>query len=113
MNTMTNASQAAPSADDRPITAAGIHAAAERLRGHALITPLIENDMLNDRVGGRVLLKAEALQHCGSFKFRGAFNRMSQLVAQGKKVVSWPGHRAIMPRGSRAPPTISGSRLPL
>src|SRR3546814_15447951 len=34
---------------------------------------------LNERVGGRVLLKAETLQRTGSFKFRGAYNRISQI----------------------------------
>src|SRR3546814_10147187 len=34
---------------------------------------------LNERVGGRVLLKAETLQRTGSFKFRGAYNRISRI----------------------------------
>ncbi len=42
---------------------AGIEAAAERLKARALITPLLENAELNERAGGRVLLKAETLQH--------------------------------------------------
>ncbi|MEL7015328.1 MAG: threonine/serine dehydratase [Pseudomonadota bacterium] len=54
-------------------------------------TPLMENEILNDRLGGRVLMKAEMLQHCGSFKFRGAFNRLSQLTAAERKagVLAW------------------------
>lgn len=56
-----------------------IEAARERLRGHAVETPLIENPALNARLGARVLLKAETLQRTGSFKFRGAFNFLSQL----------------------------------
>jgi len=56
-----------------------ITAAAVRLLGQAIRTPLVENRSLNERVGGRVLLKLETLQHTGSFKFRGAFNRLSQL----------------------------------
>ncbi len=51
--------------------------AAERLRGLAVRTPLLESPALNERVGGRVLLKAETLQRTGSFKFRGAYNRLS------------------------------------
>lgn len=56
-----------------------LHAAARRLEGLAVKTPLLESSALNERVGGRVLLKAETLQRTGSFKFRGAFNRISQI----------------------------------
>jgi threonine dehydratase len=54
-------------------------AAARRLEGLAVRTPLLESPALNDRLGGRVLLKAETLQRTGSFKFRGAYNRISQI----------------------------------
>ena len=62
-----------------------------RLRGQAIITPLIENHDLNSQVGGRVLIKAENLQRTGSFKFRGAFNRLSQLTPRQRErgVVAW------------------------
>lgn len=56
-----------------------IEAAAERLAGLAVRTPLIEHPVLNERVGGRVLLKAENLQRVGAFKFRGAYNAVSQI----------------------------------
>ncbi|HEY5598426.1 MAG TPA: threonine/serine dehydratase [Kiloniellales bacterium] len=56
-----------------------VEAAAKRLRGLAVRTPLLESPALNERVGGRVLLKAETLQRTGSFKFRGAYNRISQI----------------------------------
>lgn len=62
-----------------PPTFADIEAAAERMRGHAVVTPLLENAALNARVGGRVLIKPENLQRTGTFKFRGAFSRMSRL----------------------------------
>ena len=58
---------------------AEIEAAAARLAGHAVLTPLLEVPALNERVGGRVLIKAEVLQRTGSFKFRGAFNKISQI----------------------------------
>ena len=61
------------------VTFADIEAAAARLTGHALVTPLIENGLLNDRVGVRVLLKPETLQRVGAFKFRGAWNRIAQM----------------------------------
>ena len=56
-----------------------IEEAAERLKGQAVITPLVENQDLNSEVGRRLFVKAETLQRTGSFKFRGAYNRISQL----------------------------------
>lgn len=58
----------------------GVKDAARQLAGHAVRTPLIENPALNERLGGRVLLKAENLQMAGAFKFRGAYNRISRLT---------------------------------
>lgn len=81
-----------PNNDDaRPVTADGVRRAAERIKGYAVRTPLIENKFLNDAAGGRVLVKAEPLQHGGSFKFRGAFNRVSQLTAEQRErgVLAW------------------------
>lgn len=57
--------------------------AAERLAGIAYRTPLIRSDALDARTGGRILLKAENLQRTGSFKIRGAYNRLSELKAFG------------------------------
>src|SRR3546814_4039183 len=68
---------AAPTLDD-------IRAAARRLDGLAVRTPLLESPALNERVGGRVLLKAETLQRTGSFKFRGAYNRISRIPERGR-----------------------------
>jgi threonine dehydratase len=61
------------------ITVADIRAAAERIRGHARVTPLLEVDALNDLAGRRVLVKAECLQRTGSFKFRGGWSAISAL----------------------------------
>jgi threonine dehydratase len=55
-----------------------VRAAAGRLAGHIVNTPLLESPLLNDRMGRRILVKPECLQRTGSFKFRGAFNRLSQ-----------------------------------
>jgi threonine dehydratase len=66
---------------DRPSNVADVEAAAARLRGIAVRTPLLEAEALNERAGGRVLLKAECLQRTGSFKFRGAYNTISQVDA--------------------------------
>jgi threonine dehydratase len=54
-------------------------AARRRLSTLACRTPLIEHPALNAITGGRVLLKAENLQRVGAFKFRGAYNKISQL----------------------------------
>ena len=56
-----------------------IRAAARRLEGAARVTPLLEADFLNDLAGRRVLVKAECLQRTGSFKFRGAWSRLSAM----------------------------------
>jgi threonine dehydratase len=62
----------------------GVLDAASRLAGVAVRTPLIESPALNERLGGRILLKAETLQVAGAFKFRGAYNRISRLTEAEK-----------------------------
>lgn len=52
-------------------------AAAARLEGLAVRTPLLWSPALDEAMGGRVLVKAECLQRTGSFKFRGAYNAIS------------------------------------
>lgn len=54
-------------------------AAQDNLRGLATVTPLLESPELSALVGGRLLFKAESLQRTGSYKFRGAYNRLSRL----------------------------------
>ena len=60
-------------------TAADVDAAARRLAGVALHTPLLSSAALDAMTGGRVFLKAETLQRTGSFKFRGAYNRLAAI----------------------------------
>ena len=67
-----------------PVSLGNIQAAAERLRGVAIVTPILENASLNRWLGGRVLIKPENLQHIGAFKFRGAYNRLSQLGKEAR-----------------------------
>ena len=67
------------------VTLADIQAAAARIHGHAVETPLIESPALNDRLGRRVLIKSETLQRVGAFKFRGAYNRLARLNAAQRK----------------------------
>ena len=54
-------------------------AAASRIAPHAVRTPLVESWQLNAITGGRVFLKLETLQRTGSFKFRGACNRLAMI----------------------------------
>jgi len=62
-------------------TAADVDAAARRLSGVALRTPLVSSPVLDAATGARVFLKAETLQRTGSFKFRGAYNKLSSIPA--------------------------------
>lgn len=54
-------------------------AARDRLAGHAVVTPLLRFPVLDAAAGRPVLVKPEVLQRTGSFKFRGAFNRLSMI----------------------------------
>ena len=56
-----------------------VQAASKRLRGHAHITPIMSSRTLNQSAGAEVYLKCENFQRVGAFKFRGAYNAMSQL----------------------------------
>ena len=68
-----------PSPDHALPTAADVDAAAQRLAGVALRTPLVTSPVLDSLTGARVFLKAETLQRTGSFKFRGAYNKLSSI----------------------------------
>jgi threonine dehydratase len=68
-----------------PPVFADVKAAAERLKPVAVVTPLLESHVVSDRIGGRVFLKIEALQRTGSFKFRGAYNRLVQLSPEQRR----------------------------
>ena len=72
-------------------TAADVDAAAQRLAGVALRTPLVTSPVLDAMAQGRVFLKAEILQRTGSFKFRGAYNKLSSIPARerGRGVVAF------------------------
>lgn len=74
-----------------------IEQAANRIRGQAIVTPLVENVLLNQLVGGRIFIKAECMQRTGSFKFRGAWNCISKLdpvMHQGGVVAFSSGNHA-------------------
>lgn len=58
-----------------------IEAAQARLHGYMRVTPMLNSPFLDQRAGRRVFVKAETLQHTGSFKFRGAWSALSALDA--------------------------------
>jgi len=72
---------AAPAAlpDNPAITFDDVQRAAERIKGHAIRTPVLTNPMLDELVGHHVMLKAENLQRTGAFKFRGGCNSLMAL----------------------------------
>jgi len=74
-----------------PVSSADIDAAARVLAPFAVRTPLLSPPVLSDRVGTKVFLKPEVLQRTGSFKFRGAFNKLSSIPmsARGGGVVAF------------------------
>src|ERR1700727_1291716 len=74
-----------------PVSSADIDAAAKAIAQYAVRTPLLSPPVLCERVGAKVFLKPELLQRTGSFKFRGAFNKLSSipLDARGGGVVAF------------------------
>lgn len=64
---------------------ADIEDAAKRIAPWAVVTPLLESPALNARIGTRVFLKAEPFQRTGSFKFRGACNRILLIPESERK----------------------------
>src|SRR5215813_7996561 len=62
-----------------PVSAADIEAAAKVVASFAVRTPLLSFPVLDERAGTKVFLKPEMLQRTGSFKFRGAFNKLSSI----------------------------------
>ena len=62
-----------------PVSSTDIDAAAKVLAPFAVRTPLLSPPVLSERVGAKVFLKPEMLQRTGSFKFRGAFNKLSSI----------------------------------
>jgi threonine dehydratase len=74
-----------------PVSIDAITAAAGRLHGRAVRTPLIAGTVLDALTGGRILLKAETLQRHGSFKLRGAYNALAVLdpAVRARGMVAW------------------------
>ena len=60
--------------------------AGERLKGIALRTPVLQSPAFNSQLGAEIVFKCENLQHTGSFKFRGAYNALSRLRPDERKI---------------------------
>src|SRR5438270_10649179 len=74
-----------------PVSAADIEAAARVVAPFAVRTPLLSFPVLDERAGTKVFLKPEMLQRTGSFKFRGAFNKLASIpqASRGGGVVAF------------------------
>src|SRR2546430_12209411 len=104
-----------------PIGAADIEAAAKVVAPFAVRTPLLSFPVLNERVGTKVFLKPEMLQRTGSFKFRGAFNKLASIPQDkrsgGGGAFSFGQHAqgaaaaAQRPRMQRTPPIAARSPI--
>ena len=75
----------APNDSALAVRYADVADAAERLAGHAHRTPALSSRTVNERTGATVFFKCENLQRMGAFKFRGAYNAMSQLPIDERK----------------------------
>ncbi len=92
--------------NSRRPTITDIRAAAGRIARYGVKTPLLESPFLNERAGARILLKAEILQRTGSFKFRGAYNRISQIDP-----AEFPGGVVACSSGNHAQGVAEAARL--
>jgi threonine dehydratase len=101
-----------------PVTISDILAARQVVARHAWHTPLLRSEALGQRLGAQVFFKAECWQITGSFKVRGAVNRLASLapgeLARGVVTASAGNHglgvahaaRALFPEAARPPVTI-------
>ena len=77
-----------------------------RIRPYAIETPLLEWGTLNEKLDARILCKAELLQRTGSFKFRGAYNRVSRIDR-----AAFPGGVVACSSGNHAQGVAEAARL--
>jgi threo-3-hydroxy-L-aspartate ammonia-lyase len=73
------------SAADLRVSYDDVAAAAERIAGRTHRTPVLTSRHVDARAGAQVFFKCENLQRVGAFKFRGAFNALSQLADEQRK----------------------------
>jgi threonine dehydratase len=73
------------SASPLAITADDVAAAARRLEGHALRTPVLTSRTADERTGAQLFFKCENFQRMGAFKFRGAYNALAQFTPEQRQ----------------------------
>ncbi len=83
------------------ISFSDVRAARERLRGVASVTPVVTSRTLSQVAGREIFLKCENLQRGGAFKFRGAYNTISQLSEEARRRGVLASPRATTRRGWR------------
>jgi threo-3-hydroxy-L-aspartate ammonia-lyase len=67
------------------VTYSDVAAAHERIKPHAIRTPVLNSAAIDSATGAKVFFKCENLQNMGAFKFRGAYNALSQLSPDEKR----------------------------
>jgi threo-3-hydroxy-L-aspartate ammonia-lyase len=65
-----------------PLELSHVRDAAERIRAHAVRTPVLHSRSVDEAAGAEILLKAESFQRVGAFKFRGAYNAIACLAPE-------------------------------
>jgi threonine dehydratase len=71
------------------VTYADVAAAHERIKPHAVRTPVLNSTAIDAATGAKVFFKCENLQNMGAFKFRGAYNALSQLKDKSQGVIAF------------------------
>ncbi len=71
--------------DNDTVTFSDVQSAAERLRGQVHRTPVVTSRTFDQIAGCRTFFKCENLQRGGAFKFRGAYNALTQLTPEQKR----------------------------
>lgn len=94
---------------DLPVSIDDILEAKQRLAGKIYKTGMPRSNYFSERCQGEIFLKFENMQRTGSFKIRGAFNKLCGLTAVEKRKGWWPAQRATTPRASRSPAPCSAS----
>ncbi len=82
---MTSTASIRPEVESSSVTYADVEEAARRLTGVANKTPVLTSRTVNERTSSQVFFKCENFQRAGSFKFRGAYNALSQLSEEQKQ----------------------------
>jgi threonine dehydratase len=85
MGSETPSSESSPDDDSKVITFEEIEAAQKRIRDAIYVSPCPESENLSQRTGARVFMKMENMQRTGSFKERGARNKLMQLTEEQRQ----------------------------